>query len=267
MSSDLLIAQLSDPHVLEPGEVEFVDNNAMLRLVVESLNAETVQPKVVLGTGDLTCDGRERQYEELADILAPLDAPFLAMVGNHDDRDLMRSTFPDTPWADAEHASWAVELDGVTLIGLDSTNPGHHGPLFDDERRIWLEAALAAANSPVVLAMHHPPFASGIDWMDADGAPGRDELATVITHSQAKILRVLCGHLHRPIVTTFAGVTTSVCPATTYHVALDLEPAAKPRVIRDPRGYQLHLIRDANVLTHTRYIDTGEAPFDPEWND
>ncbi|NOX28955.1 MAG: phosphodiesterase [Actinobacteria bacterium] len=267
MSSDLIIAQLSDPHVLEPGAVEFVDNNAMLRLVVESLNAEAVQPTVVLGTGDLTCWGRERQYQELADILAPLNAPFLAMVGNHDDRSFMRETFPDTPWADAEHASWVHEFDGITLIGLDSTSPGRHGPTFDADRQAWLENALATASSPVILAMHHPPFESGIDWMDADGALGRNELRQTISGSPAIVLRILSGHLHRPIVTTFAGVTASVCPATTYHVALDLEPAAKPRVVRDPRGYQLHLISDANVLTHTRYIDTGEAPFDPEWND
>jgi hypothetical protein len=46
---------------------------------------------------------------------------------------------------------------------------------------------------------------------------------------------------------------------------LDLRPDAGRSIIRDPRGYQLHLLDGTSVVTHTRYVDTGEMAFDPGW--
>jgi hypothetical protein len=79
-------------------------------------------------------------------------------------------------------------------------------------------------------------------------------------------VRILSGHIHRPVITTFAGVTASICPSTVHHVDLDLTPDSKPSVIFDPRGYQLHVLKSSQVVTHTRYIDTDEKAFDPGWN-
>ena len=81
---------------------------------------------VVLGTGDLTNWARPGEYERLAELLAPLTVPFLALPGNHDDRDLLRATFPTTPWIDAAHASWVTTVgagdERVRIVGLDSTS-------------------------------------------------------------------------------------------------------------------------------------------------
>jgi Icc protein len=261
----MIIAQLSDTHVLERDEQNFVDNNASLASIVASLNAEAPRPDLVLATGDLTNWGYPGQYEMLAELLDDLEIPLLPLMGNHDDRTLTRKTFPDVPWVDADHASWVTTTGDVTLVGLDSTDPDTHGAVFDKERQLWLESCLAAADGPVILTLHHPPFTTGVDWMDSSGFAGLAALRRVIAENSTKILRILCGHFHRPVVTTVEGVTTSVCLAGTYHVALDLRPAADRSIIRDPRGYQLHLLDGASVVTHTRYVDTGEVAFDPGW--
>ncbi len=149
----VLIAQLTDTHVVDPdadGRVPdevYVDNNHRLASAVASLNAERPAIAVVLGTGDLTNGARPGEYERLAELLAPLTVPLLALPGNHDDRDLLRATFPTTPWIDAEHASWVTIVgtgdERVRVVGLDSTIPGAPGAAFDDEREAWLRSVLA----------------------------------------------------------------------------------------------------------------------------
>ncbi len=262
----VLIGQLTDTHVLARDDSEtevFVDNNARLVDVVASINAETSPVDVVIGTGDLTNDGQADQYDALGEMLASLHAPFLALPGNHDDRDLIRSTFPSTPWIDADHASWVTAVDGVRIIGLDSTVPGEHGGAIDVERSSWLDGVLSDRfDGPTMLAMHHPPFASGIWWMDTYGFPGLDLLEAVLTAHPVD--RIMCGHLHRPMASMFAGAPAQVGMATVQQVELDFRADGPVAVIDNPVGYQLHQVTHDAIVTHARYIRV-EPPIIPTW--
>ena len=114
----VLVGQLTDTHVAASGpdgaplDELYVDNNARLVSAVASINAEAPALDVLLGTGDLTNWARPAEYDILAELLAPLVVPFLPLPGNHDDRDLLRATFPDAPWIDAAHASWVDRRRG-----------------------------------------------------------------------------------------------------------------------------------------------------------
>ncbi len=262
----VILAQITDTHILAPGEKQFVDNNAMLAKAIESLNSENPRPDAVVATGDLTNWGYPEQYTELAKLASALEIPFFPMVGNHDDRALMKQTFPDMAWADGEHASWVLDIEDTTLIGFDSIDPGQNGAAFDDERGAWLDSTLSSTTKPVILAMHHPPFTTSIAWMDEQGFRDVDDLRAVIADHSSRIIRILSGHFHRPIIGTVAGVTASVCLSTVHHIDLDLRPVSEPAVIFDPRGYQLHVVNGSEMVSHTRYIDTGEEAFDPEWD-
>ncbi|MEO1055907.1 MAG: phosphodiesterase [Actinomycetota bacterium] len=277
----LLLAQLTDTHIVSPETREplYVDNNGRLAAAVESLIGERPTMDAVLGTGDLVNDAAAAEYDTLRQLVAPLPVPFLPIPGNHDDRDLLRSTFPDTPWIDADHASWVATvrgglLDGgprtIRVIGLDSTIPGEPGAEFDADRESWLRSVLADDRDvPTVLAMHHPPFSTGISWMDRAGFIGLDRLADVLT--EFPVLRVMCGHLHRPITSSIAGVTAQVCLSTVQQIDLDLSPEAGMSLILDPVGYQIHRVGGPagapNVASHTRFIETGQAAFSPDWAD
>lgn len=263
----MLLAQLTDTHVLDPASdtERFVDNNERLAMAVAGLNAENVRPDAVLATGDLTDTGSELEMGLLAELLAPLEIPLLPLPGNHDRRDTFRATF-DMPWATEDsHLGWVVELDGLTVIGLDTLIPGSHGGRVDDERLAWLEQALDdVGDRPVAIAMHHPPFASGIGWMDKMGLDGRDRFAELVGR-YPNVGRIFCGHIHRPLVSSVGGAVATVCLSTVQHVQLDLAPAADVAVIRDPVGYQLHQFDGVGWVTHNRYIDTGEDPIAPAW--
>ena len=260
-------AQLTDTHVVtrDTDEVLYVDNNARVAEAVVALNQEATPMSAVLATGDLTQWGSPAEFELLAELLAPLTMPVLPIPGNHDDRERMRNCFPEHPWADAEHLSWTVVIDGVRIIGLDSTLPGEPGAAFDSNRERWLQEALAATHEgPTILAIHHPPFVTGIEWMDAAGFVGLDRFESVVRDSGA-VDRIVCGHMHRQMSAVVGGVLAEVGPATAVHVALDLERGAPKRVIRDAPGYRIFRVDGSNIVGHVRSIATGETPFRPQW--
>ncbi len=277
----LLLAQVTDTHIVSPETREplYVDNNGRLEAAVASLMGERPTMDAVLGTGDLVNDAFAAEYDTLRRLVEPLSMPFLPIPGNHDDRDLLRATFPDMPWVDAEHASWVTTVSGgrvdgaprtIRVVGLDSTIPGEPGAEFDAERESWLRSVLAIDRQlPTVLAMHHPPFSTGISWMDAAGFVGLDRLTAVLI--EFPVLRVMCGHLHRPITSSIAGVTAQVCLSTVQQIDLDLAPEAGVSLILDPVGYQIHRVggpaEAPNVASHTRFIETGQAAFSPDWTD
>jgi 3',5'-cyclic AMP phosphodiesterase CpdA len=268
----VLLAQLTDTHVVDPGGATdelLVDNNRRLELAVERLNAETVRPDVVVATGDLTDHGTTVEAKLLAELLTPLEMPLLALPGNHDARETFRAAF-DQPWASDRHLSWAVDVgradDAVHIIGLDTLQPGSHVGMFDDERRDWLTAALdASSDRTTMIAMHHPPFLTGIRWMDRTALRGMDEFVATVA-GRPNVARILCGHIHRPIVTTVAGVTTSVGPSPIHHVELDLEPDAPIELIEDPGAYQLHHHHGGNWVSHIRYVAPANPPVRPAWS-
>ena len=110
-------AQLTDTHVVaaDTDEVLYVDNNALVAEAVASINNEAMPVAAVLATGDMTQWGTAGEFARLAELLAPLAMPVLPIPGNHDDRAGMLQCFPDHPWADTEHLSWVVVVDGVRI--------------------------------------------------------------------------------------------------------------------------------------------------------
>jgi Icc protein len=260
-------AQITDTHVVaaDTDEVLYVDNNARLAEAVASINDEATPISAVLATGDMTQWGAAVEFAQLAELLAPLTMPVLPVPGNHDDRAEMRRCFPDHPWADTAHLSWVVAIDGVRIIGLDSTVPGEAGAAFDDDRERWLEAMLGAPHDgPTILAMHHPPFITGIGWMDRSGFDALDRFEAVVRESGA-VDRIVCGHVHRPMSAMVGGVLAEVGPSTAIHVALDLEAGAPKRVVRDAAGYRIFRVHGSTIVGHVRSIGTGEAAFVPAW--
>ena len=67
---------------------------------------------------------------------------------------------------------------------------------------------------------------------------------------------LVAGHVHRPILTKWAGTLLVVCPSTAPQVALELDeidpdrPDGRPMIVADPPGYALHLWDGRNLITH-----------------
>ncbi|MBP6814434.1 MAG: phosphodiesterase [Burkholderiaceae bacterium] len=264
-----LIAQLSDPHIREPGRIAYgrVDTADYLRRAVASLMALPQQPDAVLITGDLVDFGRRQEYEHLASLLAPIRVPLYLLPGNHDDPAMMRQCFPEhaylqQPMADG-FMQYCARIGPLRLISLDTTVAGQsHGALC--ARRLdWLEQALAACTGePVIVAMHHPPFTTLIGHMDQIGLlSGIDELRSLIAR-HPNVERIVCGHLHRAIDVRFAGTLASTSPAPAHQVCLDLSPQAASQFRMEPPGFRLHAYTpQTGVVTHLAAIGDHQGPY------
>src|ERR671928_114140 len=79
-----LLVQLSDPHV--GADWGGGDPVAMLAAAVECVRALEPNPDAVLVSGDLADHAADAEYEQVRELLAPLEAPLYVLPGNHDDR-------------------------------------------------------------------------------------------------------------------------------------------------------------------------------------
>jgi 3',5'-cyclic AMP phosphodiesterase CpdA len=261
----MILAQLTDTHVKLPGKLAYrkVDTAAHLARAVAAVNALDPEPEVVALTGDLVDFGTPAEYEHLRAILAPLRAPYLLLAGNHDDRDALRTAFPEHDYLPRTgFLQYAIDRGPLRLVALDTVIPMRGDGELCATRLAWLDRTLAAApERPTVVMMHHPPFVTGIAHMDAQGLAGREGFAAVIArHHQVE--RIVCGHLHRSIQCRVAHTVASTCPAPCHQVALDLRADGPSAFVLEPPGYQLHRwIDGAGLVTHTAVIGEFDGPY------
>ncbi|MCC8394335.1 phosphodiesterase [Paraburkholderia sp. MMS20-SJTR3] len=264
----MLLAQISDLHIKQAGVLAYrrVDTAACLTRCVTALNALAPRPDAVLITGDLVDQGDSRQYAHLRTLLAPLEIPYFLMVGNHDERAALRAAFPERAElrGGGEFVQYAVDVGPLRVLALDSMVPGQSGGTLCDARLDWLARQLDAARSkPVVVALHHPPFACGIGHMDdmrLDQAAAHKLAALIGQHPNVE--RVLCGHVHRAMFVRFGGTIASAIPAPAHQVALDLREHAPSAFVMEPPAYALHRYEPATgLVTHHAYVDAADGPY------
>jgi 3',5'-cyclic-AMP phosphodiesterase len=279
----MILAQITDTHIVAPGVLfrcpvrgtaldaertwrEF-DTAQYLARAVAALNALVPRPDVVVVTGDLVDHGEPSEYEHLRRLLAPLQMPVFVIPGNHDAREPLREAFRDGGYLPAEgYLQYSIEDYPLRLVALDTLIPGRHDGELCAERLGWLDAALAAQPArPTAILMHHPPFATGITYMDNFGLGNATGLAEIVgRHSQ--IERILCGHLHRAIDRRFAGTVAGTAPSTAHQIRLNLVPDARISFVFEPPGYQLHLWQaETGLVTHTAVFGDWSGLDVNEW--
>jgi Icc protein len=260
----MIVIQLSDPHIVPPGELLYgrVDTAEFLARAVAEINRLDPLPDVAVITGDLVDHGDPAEYEQLRTLLAPLAMPVFVIPGNHDAREPLRAAFAADGYLPADgFLQFAIEDHPVRLVALDTLIPGEGGGLLCTERLAWLDHALALAPArPVLLMMHHPPFLTGIQRMDRAGLKNSEALAAVVA-GYPQVERILCGHLHRAIDRRFAGTVAGTAPSTAHQLRLDLTSEAPLRFMFEPPGYQLHVWReDSGLVTHTAVFGEWSGP-------
>ena len=202
----MLIAQITDMHLgFDPDNpAEF--NRKRLDRVLAALNALDRVPDLLFATGDLVEYGDEDSYRRLDRAMSGCSFPVYMALGNHDVRASFSEVFPQVPVIDGGFVQYAFDQGPLRFVVLDTLEEGRHGGGFCEVRADWLRATLAAApDRPTVIVLHHPPIETGIAWMTTD-----PEEAWVIRLDAAiagheQIVGMMCGHIHRSIVTGWKG--------------------------------------------------------------
>jgi 3',5'-cyclic AMP phosphodiesterase CpdA len=258
-----VLVQLSDTHIVAPGLklMGRIDTAPLLAASVQDVLALQPQPTAIVVTGDLVDRGSVAEYAHLRTLLQPLiDAgwPLHLLPGNHDAVPALRSAWPDlptlAPLADAAlapHVLFATDLGGLRLVALDTVVAGApHGTLCD-RRLQWLDTTLAEQpDIPTIVAMHHPPFVTGIAHMDGMGLREGSEGLAAVLRRHPQVERVVCGHLHRTIVRRFGGTVAMTVPSTAHQITLDLRPDGPPAWRMEPAGFAVHTLRDGALVSH-----------------
>ena len=263
----ILVAQISDLHIKRPGALAYgrVDTAAALARCIAEINRFAPRPDLVVISGDLADTPTPEEYEHLKRLLAPLELPFVAIPGNHDDRAMSRAAFPDQAYAQTKGATdMAAAVGSLDILLLDSSVPGAAYGELEPETLGWLDATLAKSTTrPALLFLHHPPFVTGIRHMDVQNLRNASDLAAVLRrHNRARL--VAAGHVHRATLTMFAGVPATICPAPNHAVALDLGARQPPSFRVEPPGFHLHawFANDGfgDVVTHLVPIGEFDGP-------
>lgn len=238
MSGLFRLAQISDTHVRADD-----DGAAAAQLRRALAQAHDYRADVILLTGDLVNDERADEYAMLAEVLAGGSTPLYLMPGNHDDRALMRSTFPRHAYLPQEETlSFVIDDYPVRIICVDDIVPGETHGLLRRDGADWLDEALSAAPSkPTIVALHHPPFHTHDLLFDKIGLLDGGLFTSVIARHR-QVVRVICGHHHRYAVGQSAHAPVIVAPSTswTYGLAIDPGQEIAPRTSEQP-GWVLHV--------------------------
>ena len=260
----MIIAQITDLHITLPGRPlqRRVDTGRYLSQAVEKLRALDPPPDVLIISGDLVESGTGDEYAYLRTLLAPLLLPIYVIPGNHDEREAMRRGFSDHAYLPQQgFMHYVIDDYPVRLIGLDTVIERKTEGEMCTERLSWLDAILQQGPARATLIfMHHPPFATGIAHMDAWGLRNPEKLAKVI-RQYPQVERIICGHVHRPIQSRFAGAVALTCPSTAHQIEFDLRPDSPVAFIMEPPGLMLHIWNGLSMATHTLYTGCYEVPY------
>ena len=249
----MIIVQISDLHIDREDAAR--TNAARLEACIAEIARLRPEPAAVLATGDLVEHGLPEEYALLRDLLAKLGAPVYAIPGNHDDRAAFTTAFVEDGYLDpaSAFAHYAFRTPDLRVIALDTVVPGRPGGDLCPARLDWLVQTLEAdPDVPTLIVMHHPPRTTGIRYMDAMGLA--DEAAARldnIVRRHPQVVRISCGHVHRPLFAGWGGTVLSVCPSVARLGRLDLAPEADDTPSREAPAFQVHAWHDGALVTHT----------------
>ena len=263
----MLICQLTDLHIRPQGVAanRASETNMYTERALRSVAAFSPTPDVVIITGDLTESGLDTEYSNLSAMLGRnLPLPTYVIPGNHDQRENLRAALAHLPGvvSDPHFVQYAVEVYPVRLVMLDTLVPGaSHGELSTAQLE-WLDKTLAAQPSkPTLVAMHHPPFVTGIPHMDRITLLRPEAFRAVIAgHHQVR--RIICGHHHRPVIGQCAHAIASISPSVAHQVELTFDPSNTGAFNFEPAAFQLHKWDEASgFVSHTVYTEDYRGPF------
>lgn len=248
---DHFILHISDTHLLAGGGLLYdrVSSEIHLRDLFAELEASDGRPEAIVFTGDLADRGELEAYETLRSIVEPaaarLGAQIIWVMGNHDERGAFRESLlgelPRTTPIDRVY-----DVNGLRVIALDSTVPGHHFGEVTGHQLDWLAEELStSAPHGTILAMHHPPLPSVLDLAVAVELRDQAGLAEVLEGSDVR--SIIAGHLHYSSTGTFAGIPVSVASATCYTQDLNV-PVGGTRGRDGARAFNLVHVYESTVL-------------------
>tara|TARA_X000000368_G_scaffold285690_1_gene226847 strand:- start:2172 stop:2957 length:786 start_codon:yes stop_codon:yes gene_type:complete len=202
-------------------------------------------------SGDLSEFAEIEAYQSLKNRVLEFPIPCFLMIGNHDDRDLFRTVFPDNPSDENNFVQYSFETNDGIFLFLDTKKQGknvHDGELCE-KRLAWLKKQLInAGNKATYLFMHHPPFEIGIPYMDKIRLFGSDQFLSTLSHGE-NIRHTFYGHVHRLTFVKWHGYTFSSLTSLNHQSPLVAE-SVQGEFCDEAPAYGVVLINGEQLTVH-----------------
>ena len=106
------------------------------------------------------------------------------------------------------------------------------------------------ARATLVL-MHHSGFPSCVLALDDIGLhEGREASGELIAAHRGGPVRILSGHIHRPLQAVWHGCLCAIGGSPAFYVELRLEPdRTKPVIVHEPFRHFIHKVDSADDVT------------------
>ncbi len=262
-----LLIQITDTHILPPGEVLYgsVDTARHLAETIREINRMQPLPDAVMFTGDLVENGGLPGYRHFIDLIRPLKMPAWVIPGNHDDPQVMQRAFAGTPSFPVSDETFQYAIDDLPfrILALNSLSEGSELPSFNPRKLAWLETELDRSTRPVLLAIHHPPMTTGIELIDMGGSEWYQGMKSLVSrHPQVKL--VICGHCHTDLCGRIGQVPVYMAPATSHQLIATRGFNVAPSTVNQPGAPTLHHFIDGEFLSgsHAWPADVDESRID-----
>ena len=267
----MILIQITDTHIEEPGSLAYdrFDTAANLSAAVAAIGRMDPAPDLVLHTGDMAHHGSAERYAYFRELIRDLDVPFYAVPGNHDGRAPFRAAFSDTEWMprEGDFLHYVIEHYPVRILCCDSVLEGQTPGGFCAERLAWIDDRLTEApDKPTIVALHHPPFGSAMTGASSNGLIEGGAAFADLIGRYPHVVRVIAGHVHRPITCAFGGTIGYAAPTTCYPFALETGPERVLSIIGEPPAIAVHIWVPATgagapgLVTHTVPIGDWGMP-------
>lgn len=244
------LIQLTDIHLTKPGEtIGGREPNDNFRKALD--HALTLHPDTdaLVITGDLSDWGDRDDYVRLKETIEALPVPVKLCIGNHDERDVFLSVFPEL--ADENGFVQSVfKLPVGTGITLDTWGANSHAGFFCGKRQAWLKEQLLSLEGPVFLFMHHNPVPIGISPMDKIMLLDADAFGELIKSHSGKIRHIFHGHCHLPLSGSLHGVSFSAPRGTNHAGWPDFGNERNLSASDLPESYGVILADESSVMVH-----------------
>lgn len=256
------IIWMSDPHFQHSGTYANHDPRVRLAKAIEHANTHHADADFAILSGDLSGDEMEADYEGLATYLAKSKIPVHVMMGNHDDRAILRRHLHVPADAMSDFVQYALHRPDETIICLDTHKENALSGEFCQARLEWLSETLKqTGDKPAYIFMHHPPLALHLPPLDEAKLEDSEAFLDLISaHSNVKHL--FMGHVHRATTGSVRGIPFASIGALSFQA-----PPPRPAwtwdnfnpVAEAPQYGVLHIQADSLVLQYTQFCDFSEG--------
>lgn len=213
-------------------------------------------PDAILVSGDLTRRALPSEFAAAFAFLAALEAPVLAVPGNHDipGADLWSRFFhPRRGWrAAAPPDEPYLRLGDIQILGLDTVSRAQWhldwsaGAISSRRRAVLAGRLREMPDIPALVVCHHPLQHSG--WARTRRRPRGADAALALLRG-APVRAVLCGHLHYP---------EAVKLGDPWPLQVMAPSALSPRGGRSANGWNLVSAGASGLRVQTRLHVAGE---------